>query len=224
MPVPAETTDPPTGVRARRLAERRTELLDAAMRVIRREGDQVAMEDIAAEAGISRPILYRHFGDARGLYDAVARRYSEDLVARLVAVDNVYLSTGRALLHRQVVTFLGLVADDPNLYRFLVRRAPARPGRGAAARTRLSLLVADRATLFLTQSGWDQATAVVAGDLLVGGLEATADRWLDAPVGTHEEVADLVTTLVWSGFKATAKAVAATPRATPTDAPDPDPA
>ena len=196
------------GVRARRLAERRTELLDAAIRVIRREGDQVAMEGIAAEAGISRPILYRHFGDARGLYDAVARRYGEELVTRLRAVADG--PSGRALLHRQVVTFLGLVADDPNLYRFLVRRAPARPGRGAG-RSGLSQLIAGRTARFLTASGWDPAAAVVAGDLLVGGLEATADRWLDAPVGTHAEVAELVTSLVWSGFRAASRAPAALP-------------
>ena len=223
MAVPAETSDPPVGVRARRLAERRAELLDAAIRVIQREGDQVAMEDIAAEAGISRPILYRHFGDARGLYDAVARRYGEQLVARLTGADDgagagdggagdgsPAVTGGRPLLHRQVVRFLGFVAENPNLYRFLVRRAPARSGPGAT-RSGLSRLIAGRTARFLTDAGWEPAAAVVAGDLLVGGLEATADRWLDEPVGTHEEVAELVTDLVWSGFRATGRERSARP-------------
>jgi hypothetical protein len=110
------------------------------------------------------------------------------------------------------VTFLGFVAENPNLYRFLVRRAPARSGPGAGAgagagatRAGLSRVVAGRTTRFLTDAGWDPAAAAVAGDLLVGGLEATADRWLDEPVGSHEEVAELVTTLVWSGFAAAAR-------------------
>ncbi|HEY8548143.1 MAG TPA: TetR/AcrR family transcriptional regulator [Acidimicrobiales bacterium] len=206
MAVPAETTDAPVGVRARRLAERRAELLDAAVRVIRREGDQVAMEDIATEAGISRPILYRHFGDARGLYDAVARHYGEQLVARLAAVGSEGRPprSGRALLHRQVVTFLGFVAEQPNLYRFLVRRAPARSGP-KASRSGLSRLISGTTARFLTEAGWDAATATVAGDILVGGLEATADRWLDEPLGSHEEVAELVTDLVWSGFAGAAR-------------------
>jgi AcrR family transcriptional regulator len=50
-----------------RREQRRAELLEAALRVIRRGEGRVAMEDIAVEAGISRPILYRHFGDATGL-------------------------------------------------------------------------------------------------------------------------------------------------------------
>jgi AcrR family transcriptional regulator len=204
MAVPAETSpavpEVPVeeGVRARRLADRRAELLDAAVRVIRREGEKVAMEDIAAEAGISRPILYRHFGDAGGLHSAVARRFNDQLTARLVDIEGI--ATGRALLHRQVVTFMEAVAEDPNVYRFLVRGASSRD-RSKALRSDVSRLVAAGTVRFLTGSGWDRAAAVVAADLLIGGLEATADRWLDEPVGTYEEVAELVTALAWSGFR-----------------------
>jgi len=49
----------------------REELLHAAQRVIRRLGADVSMEDVAAEAGITRPILYRHFGDRRGMAEAL---------------------------------------------------------------------------------------------------------------------------------------------------------
>jgi AcrR family transcriptional regulator len=206
MTVPADTSAASgTGVRAQRLADRRAELLDAAIRVIRREGDRVAMEGIAAEAGISRPILYRHFGDASGLYSAVARRFNDQLTARLRRTEGV--ASGRALLHRQVVTFLATVAEDPNVYRFLIRRGPARH-RSQPLRSEVSRLVAASTVRFLTGAGWDRPAAVVAADLLVGGLETTADRWLDEPVGTYEEVAELVTTLAWSGFRALAYRVA----------------
>jgi AcrR family transcriptional regulator len=199
MASPAETSEVAgQGERARRLAERRAELLDAALRVIRRDGDRVAMEDIATEAGISRPILYRHFGDAGGLYSAVAHRFNDQLTAKLLRIEGA--GSGRALLHRQVVTFLSLVADDPNLYRFLVRRRPDR-ARTGPHRSDLSRTIAARMVDYLTEVGWERPTAVVAADLLVGGLEATADRWLDEPVGSHEEVADLVTDLAWSGFR-----------------------
>ena len=68
--------------------------------------------------------------------------------------------------------------------------------------------VAARTAGFLVGSGWERPAAVVAADLLVGGLEATADRWLDEPVGSHEEVAELVTTLAWSGFRELAQRAA----------------
>jgi AcrR family transcriptional regulator len=206
MPVPATAPEgrssAPPGVRSRRVAARRAELLEAAVRVIRREGDRVAMEDIAAEAGISRPILYRHFGGTDGLYGAVARRFNEELGARLARPGRV--PQGRALLHRQVSTFLGFVAEDPNVYRFLVRRSPRH--RATGGRSGFSLLVSARTVDFLEAAGWDRPAAVVAADLLVGGLEAVADRWLDEPQGSVDEVAETMTALVWSGLAAMAHA------------------
>ena len=58
-----------------RKAARREELLEAAVRVIRQDGAGASMRAVAAEAGCTKPILYRHFGDKSGLYQAVADRY-----------------------------------------------------------------------------------------------------------------------------------------------------
>ena len=194
MAVGADTARAPVGAGSGRSAQRRAELLDAAIRVIRREGDEVAMEGIAAEAGISRPILYRHFGDATGLYAAVARHFGDELMARLRRGPDEAPS-GRALLHRQVATFLAFVAEEPNLYRFLVRQRPGPARRG------FSRQVAGVTADFLVDAGWERPLAVVASDVLVGGLEATADRWLDDPLGSPEEVAELVTTIAWAGYR-----------------------
>ena len=43
------------------------------------------MNAIAAEAGITKPILYRHFGDKGGLYRALANRHTDALLASLRA-------------------------------------------------------------------------------------------------------------------------------------------
>lgn len=45
---------------------RRRELLEAAERIVLRDGPDASMNAIAAEAGITKPILYRHFGDKGG--------------------------------------------------------------------------------------------------------------------------------------------------------------
>src|SRR5206468_1776607 len=62
-----------------------TQLLDAADRVMRRRGAGASMDEIASEAGISKPILYRHFGDKDGLHRALAERYVEALLSELRA-------------------------------------------------------------------------------------------------------------------------------------------
>lgn len=72
--------------RARTAAEiRRRELLEAADRVVLRDGPQASMNAIAAEAGITKPILYRHFGDKGGLYRALAKRHTDALLSALRA-------------------------------------------------------------------------------------------------------------------------------------------
>src|SRR5437763_1568648 len=69
--------------RSLRRAERRTELLEAAVRAIRRVGPTVSMDAIAAEAGVTKPIIYRHFGDRVGLASALAEQFGSQLVAEL---------------------------------------------------------------------------------------------------------------------------------------------
>ncbi|MBI0378905.1 helix-turn-helix transcriptional regulator, partial [Streptomyces albiflaviniger] len=65
--------------------QRRKELLEAADRVVLRDGPEASMNAIAAEAGITKPILYRHFGDKGGLYRALAKRHTDALLASLRA-------------------------------------------------------------------------------------------------------------------------------------------
>ena len=74
-----------TRIDARR--RRREELLDAADRVISRLGPQASMDEIASEAGITKPILYRHFGDKDGLHQALAARYVDALMSALRAAE-----------------------------------------------------------------------------------------------------------------------------------------
>jgi AcrR family transcriptional regulator len=183
----------------RRLA-RRAELLDAAIRAIRQGQGHAAMEDIAAEAGISRPILYRHFSDATGLYAAVADRFCQDLLARLrrsIAEE----PPGRNLLKRQIVTYLGFIADDPDVYRFLIRHVPPDRPRSATHRSGFSRLVADGTAEYLVSAGWRPEAALAGADLFIGGLDAAAGRWVEEPSGSYEELADQLTAVLWAGFR-----------------------
>src|ERR687895_267285 len=77
--------------RARRRQRRRDELLDVADRVVQARGTNVSMDELASEAGITKPVLYRHFGDKDGLYEALTRRYIDELASALrpaVAADD----------------------------------------------------------------------------------------------------------------------------------------
>ena len=102
--------------------DRRMQLLAAADRVVQREGSAATMNVIAAEAGITKPILYRHFGDKGGLYRALAERHTDLLLERLRAA----LTTRGGLQARTLATvdaYLASVEEQPQVYRFLMERA-----------------------------------------------------------------------------------------------------
>src|SRR5688500_9195408 len=103
---------------------RRDELLDAAVDAIRRHGPQVSMEDLARAAGVTKPILYRHFGHRDGLTTALATRFALGLEETLTTA----MSTGsdpRETLAKTIDAYLAFVERDPEVYQFLVRRLVA---------------------------------------------------------------------------------------------------
>jgi len=79
---PASGRAPAAPARRLRRAERREQILAAATQAFARTGfAATSLDDIAAEAGISRVILYRHFESKTDLYRAVLDRACERLVA-----------------------------------------------------------------------------------------------------------------------------------------------
>src|SRR5580700_1190961 len=65
---------------------RRNNLLDAASRIFARQGyDAASVEDIAFEAGIGKPTVYRYFPSKEALFEAVFGQALDDLGNRLDA-------------------------------------------------------------------------------------------------------------------------------------------
>ncbi|KAA0235728.1 MAG: putative HTH-type transcriptional regulator [Acidimicrobiales bacterium] len=116
------------GVKPRRLgrppnapsrAARREELLSAAVAVIRRDGSTTSMESIAAEAGVTKPVVYAHFGDKAGLSAALARHVADELVGRVIkALEGV--QGLQSTVTATVEAFVSFVEADPDLFGFLL--------------------------------------------------------------------------------------------------------
>src|SRR3954470_3241589 len=107
-----------------RSAVRREQLLDAADRAIREHGENVSMAAIAAEAGVTKPILYRHFGDKGGLYRALAERQTDEL---LIGIRAMLATPGdvRERTHATIDAYLAAIEKRPGVYRFVTGRAAA---------------------------------------------------------------------------------------------------
>lgn len=108
-----------SGRRQTATERRRRELLEAAERIVLRDGPDASMNAIAAEAGITKPILYRHFGDKGGLYRALAVRHTDALLANLAtALDAPVLRRDR--VEATLDAYLLAIEARPQVYRFLM--------------------------------------------------------------------------------------------------------
>lgn len=183
---------------------RRAALVEAAVVAIRRHGPDVGMEHIAAEAGVTKPILYRHFADKADLWVAVGQRMAEELLARIgPALEDV--SEHRERVAAVIDAYLATIEAEPQLYQFVMRRAGAgRPvGRDPVADHReliasaLARVIGDRARAL----GLDAGGAEPFGHGLVGLVESVGDWWLRnrQPV-SREGLTEYLTALIWSGL------------------------
>src|SRR3954471_6474576 len=184
-------------------ADRRTQLLEAADRIVQRDGSAASMNLIAAEAGITKPILYRHFGDKGGLYRALAERHIDDLLQRLR--DALTTRGGlRARTRATVDAYLTSVEEQPQVYRFLIERAAVEePGVRGQVEGFVRRFGAELATGIANEpelAGVDPHRAVVWAHAIAGMVQSTGDWWLANPQVPRAQVVDELVALLWDGF------------------------
>src|SRR4051812_12282832 len=160
-------------------AARRAELLDAAVRVIRRDGPTPSMDAIAAEAGITKPILYRHFGDRGGLVAALASRFAtelRDVLTGALSADD----DPRAVFVGTVDAYLAFVERDPHLYRFVAQRLDADSAASVEDfRRQVGRQVAVVLGEQLRALGRDSGGAEPMAHGIVGLVHAAGDWWVE---------------------------------------------
>jgi AcrR family transcriptional regulator len=184
-------------------AARRAELLDAADRVIVRKGPDASMAAIAAEAGITKPILYRHFGDKGGLYRALAERYVGPVVE---AVRDALASPGdrRARTAATVDAYVAFIDANPQVYRFLMHRAFVEDPEAHTAVSAFVRRIGDEVASVLREDfalTVEQDRAAQAwGHALVGMVQVASDWWLADRTMSREAFVQHVVALLWDGL------------------------
>jgi AcrR family transcriptional regulator len=181
-------------------AQRREQLLDAADRIICKRGPAVSMEEIASEAGITKPILYRHFGDKDGLYEALAERYVNQLMAELDS--GPVLGNARDRLAARIDAYLSYVERNPERYRFLLSAAqhPGTAGIVAEFRERSVNACAARAERSLRRAGLDPEIAEPWAHAVSGMIRSAGIWWLETRSLPRMRLVEYLTALLWEGF------------------------
>lgn len=159
---------------------RRRTLVEETVRAIRELGPNVGMDEIAAFAKTSKTVLYRHFGDKAGLYQAVVASVHEFILRKLPLEEAVRLGP-RDLVAALADAYLAVVERDRNLYLFVTSRPTGEtPTQDPvlSITTRIGNEVATAIGDWLRRQGLDEEPANIWAHGAVGFIWAVADRWI----------------------------------------------
>ena len=181
--------------------ERREQLLDVGRALFAEKGfEATSTEEIANRAGVSKPIVYEHFGGKEGLYAVVIDREMQ----RLLDLFTSALTAGepRALLEQAALALLTYIEDESDGFRILVRDSPVASTSGTFS----SLLndIASQVEYILAREfkarGYDPKLAGLYSQALVGMVALTGQWWLEARKPKRDEVAAQLVNLAWHGL------------------------
>ena len=197
--------------------QRREQLLDVGRKLFAEKGfEAVSVEEIAAKAGVSKPVVYEHFGGKEGLYAVlVDREMSYLLVAITDALDQADDGDGRVsprlLLERAGLALFDYIDRYPDGFRILVRDTPVARhpeadetvirGTFAGLLVDVAARVDDLLAVQFKAHGLNAKWAPLYSQMLVGMVAQTGQWWLDVRKPKKEEVVAHLVNLAWNGLQ-----------------------
>jgi AcrR family transcriptional regulator len=201
--MPADSRAPKRTTRARMTAsQRREQLLTVSRGLFAEKGfDGTSVEEIAARAEVSKPVVYEHFGGKEGIYAVIVDREVQALTSALTGA----LAEGghpKVMVERTALALLGYIEASEDGFRILVRDSPVAQATGT-----FSSLIGDVATLVesiladqFRANGLDPRSAPLYAQMLVGMVALTGQYWLDARSPKKADVAAHLVNLAWNGL------------------------
>ncbi|MET9952144.1 TetR/AcrR family transcriptional regulator [Streptomyces sp. NPDC006339] len=182
-------------------AERREQLLDIGRTLFAEKGfEGTSVEEIAAKAGVSKPVVYEHFGGKEGLYAVVVDREMRQLLDMVTGA----LTAGhpRELLEQAAFALLDYIERYTDGFRILVRDSPVAQSTGTFASliSDIATQVEDILGLEFKARGFDPKLAPLYAQALVGSVALTGQWWLDVRKPKKAEVAAHLVNLAWHGL------------------------
>jgi AcrR family transcriptional regulator len=182
-------------------AERREQLIAIARGAFAERGfDGVSVEEIAARAAVSKPVVYEHFGGKEGLYAVVVDREVQQLLGTMR--EALTATSQRMLLEQATYALLDYVEGSSDGFRILVRDSPPGSGTGTYVSiisdtvTRVEGILGDQ----FAARGFDPKVAPLYAQMLVGMVSTTGQWWLDARTPDKDVVAAHLVNLAWNGL------------------------
>jgi AcrR family transcriptional regulator len=175
-------------------AQRREQLLDLGLVLLAtRSFDELSIDVLAEEAGVSRGLLYHYFGSKQDFHEAVVRRAADDLIAQTAPPRG---GDPVARLQASMQAYVDYVLSNYEGYVSLVKGAGAGNERLRAIHDEVRGVLTDR--IFAEDAQGELVPDTAAARLLVRGWSAMVEdmvlSWRVAPGDVDRaRLLDLVT-------------------------------
>jgi AcrR family transcriptional regulator len=189
--------------------QRREQLIAIGRALFAEKGyDGASIEEVSARAGVSKPVVYEHFGGKEGLYAVVVDREMADLLARLSAS----MADGHAyeLVEKAALALLTYIEERTDGFRILARDSPVTsvsneaPGAGGGFASLLNDVASQVEHILgreFARTGMSVDLAPMYAQMLVGMVAFTGMWWLEERQPGREQVAAHLVNLGWNGLK-----------------------
>lgn len=183
--------------------QRREQLIEVGRSLFAAKGfEAVSVEEIAAHAKVSKPIVYEHFGGKEGLYAVIVDREMRALTSVLTAALDDPTVHPRQIVERTALALLTYIEEDAEGFQVLVRDSPSTDPSGSFS----SLLgdIAVRVEDILSETFKRQKLSAKGvpyyAQMLVGMTVFTGQYWADRPKVSKEQLAAYIVDLAWHGL------------------------
>ena len=183
-------------------AERRAQLVDAALALFAAEGFQsTTMDAVAAEAGVTKPVLYQHFPSKRELFlellRDVGRRLSENVGAATAAA-----ASPREMVENGFAAYFDFVSEHPDQFRLLFGEGVRIDAEFAVEVMQVERSIAEFIAGLITIDDLHTDERLVLAHGIVGLAEGTGRHWTAAGCpGDASVLAGQVAYLAWYGLR-----------------------
>ncbi len=187
-------------------AQRREQLIDVARALFADRGlEGTSVEEIAARAGVSKPVVYEHFGGKEGLYAVVVDREVQTLHGSIKIALASPRANPRALIEQGTLALLDYIDDNPDGFRIISRDTSNSESTSfATILSDIASRVEDQLAEEFTKRNLDPETAPLYAQMLVGLVALAGQWWVDTRDEHHLDkptVAAHLVNLSWYGLR-----------------------
>ncbi|WP_291527400.1 TetR/AcrR family transcriptional regulator [Bifidobacterium sp. UBA744] len=183
--------------------QRREQLIEVGRSLFAAKGfEAVSVEEIAANAKVSKPIVYEHFGGKEGLYAVIVDREMRaltDTLSSSLADQNVH---PRQIVERAALALLTYIEERPEGFQVLVRDSPSTDPAGSfySLLGDVSVRVEDLLTEAFKRQKLPSRGVPYYAQMLVGMTVFTGQYWADRRKVGKEQLAAYIVNLAWHGL------------------------